>query len=105
MPALELLIEPLKHPAGLFACPARTFDGDMIAALFGHYAEPPFDQREVLAALAEQHRGELIVLKGQHALGCGRFLGRGCGWNEWVSCTQGRFKRLPRQVSERGFRR
>ena len=40
----------------------------MIAALVGDHAEPPLDQREVLAVLAEQHRGEPVVVEGEHDL-------------------------------------
>ena len=37
----------------------------MIAARIGDDAEPPLDQREILAVLSEQRRGEAIVVEGQ----------------------------------------
>jgi hypothetical protein len=40
----------------------------MIAALLGDDAEPPLDQRQVLAVLAEQERGEPIVVEGERNL-------------------------------------
>ena len=45
---------------------------DVIAALLGDHAEPALDQREVLAVLAEQHRGEPVVVEGEHDLGLRR---------------------------------
>jgi hypothetical protein len=52
--ALELIVEPFKDAASLLAAIARTFEGQMIAALIGGDAEPPLDQRKVLAVLAKQ---------------------------------------------------
>jgi hypothetical protein len=55
MAALELLIESFQNPASLLAGAARTLNGDMIAALFRHYAKTSFDQREILSVLSKQH--------------------------------------------------
>ena len=43
----------------------------MVAALLGDHAEPALDQREVLPVLAEQQRGEPVVVEGEHELGRG----------------------------------
>ena len=63
--ALEPLVKTLQHAARLLAGVARALDGDLIAARIGDDAEPAFDQREVLAVLAEQHRGEPVVVEGE----------------------------------------
>ena len=49
----------------------------MIAALLGDHAEPALDQGEVLAVLAEQRRGEPVVVERDHDLGR-----RFCGWQQ-----------------------
>ena len=69
--ALELLVEAFEHAARLLAGVARARERDVIAALLGHDAEPALDQGEVLAVLAEQQRGEAIVVEGEHDLGRG----------------------------------
>ena len=67
--ALEPFVEAVEHAARLLAGLARAFERDMIAARGRRDAEPPFDQREVLAVLAEQDRGEAIVVEGENDLG------------------------------------
>ena len=67
--ALELLVKALEHAPRLLAGLARAFDGDVVAALIGDDVEPALDQREVLPVLAEQSRGEPVVVEGQHDLG------------------------------------
>ena len=42
----------------------------MIAALLGDDAEPALDQGEVLAVLAEQQRGQPVIVEREHDLGC-----------------------------------
>src|SRR6202008_816902 len=74
--ALDLLIEAFEHAAGLLDRVARALDGDMIAALLGDHAEPALDQREVLAVLAEQHRGVAVVVEREHDLSRRAFRGR-----------------------------
>ena len=69
--ALEPLVEALEHAARLLDGVARALERDLIAALLGDDAEPALDQREVLAVLAEQQRGEAIVVEGEHDLGGG----------------------------------
>ncbi len=54
--------------AGLLDGVARAVQRDVVAALLGDDAEPPLDQREVLAILAEQHRGVTVVVEGEHDL-------------------------------------
>ena len=49
---------------------------DVVAALIGDHAEPALDQREVLAVLAEQRRGEAVVVEGEHDLRRRAALGR-----------------------------
>ena len=66
-----LLIEPFEHAPRLLDALARAFDRDVIAALLRDDAEPALDQREVLAVLAEQQRGEAIVVEGEHDLASG----------------------------------
>ena len=61
--------------AGLLDGVARAVQRDVVAALLGDDAEPPLDQREVLAVLAEQHRGVTVVVEGEHDLGRRRFGG------------------------------
>src|SRR5262249_42770684 len=51
--APELLVESLQYSSRLLAGTAGTFNGDMIAALLRHDTKPAFDQREILAILAE----------------------------------------------------
>src|SRR5512144_2223274 len=72
--ALELFVETLEHAARLLAGTARTFDGDVVAALLRHDAEAPLDQREVLSVLPEQHGGKLVVFECEHGLRRGRLL-------------------------------
>ena len=55
--ALDVLVEAFQHAARLLDGVARAFERDVIAALLGDDAEPALDQRQVLAVLAEQHRG------------------------------------------------
>ena len=66
--ALEPLIKALEHAARLIAGFARAFDGDVIAARIGDDAKPALDQSEVLAVLAEQRRGEAVVVEGESDL-------------------------------------
>ena len=73
--ALELLVEAFQHAPRLLDGVARAVERDVIAALLGDDAEPPLDQREVLAVLAEQHRGEAVVVEGEHDLGRSAFGG------------------------------
>ena len=56
-----------------------TLYRDVIAALFRHDAEAPFNQRQVLPVLSEQDRSELVVLEREYDLCCSRFLGSGSG--------------------------
>ena len=67
--ALEPVVQAFEHAARLLAGVARALDGDVVAARVGGDAEPPLDQREVLAVLAEQHRGQPVVVEGEHDLG------------------------------------
>ena len=53
--ALDVFVEPFQHAPGLLAGAARAVDGDVIAALLGDDAEPPLDQREVLAILSKKN--------------------------------------------------
>ena len=86
--ALDVLVEPLQHAAGLLAGAARAVDGDVIAALLRHHAEPAFDQREVLSVLPEQDGSEPVVLEGEHGLrGCRLFRGGG-GRDRGIRCAQ-----------------
>ena len=80
--ALELLVEAFEHAARLLAGVARALDGDVIAARVGDDAEPPLDQREILVVLAEQRRGEPVVVEGEHDLGRRRCLGA-AGSSPW----------------------
>ena len=66
--ALELLVEAFQHAARLLGGVARALDGDVVAALLGGHGEPPLDQAEVLAVLAEQRRGEAVVVEREHDL-------------------------------------
>ncbi len=77
--ALDLFVETFEHAAGLFAGVARAFDVDVIAALVGHDAKPAFDQSEVLAVLAEQHRSQPVVLESEHDLCRGSFFRSAAG--------------------------
>ena len=69
--ALELVVKAFEHAPGPFHSVARARDGDVIAALLGHNAEPALDQRQVLAVLAEQQGREPIVVEREHDLGRG----------------------------------
>jgi len=42
----------------------------VIAALLGDDAQPALDQGQILAVLAEQHRGQPVVVEREHDLGC-----------------------------------
>ena len=86
--ALDMLVEPLQHAAGLLAGAARTVDGDVIAALLRHHAEPALDQREVLSVLPEQDGSQPVVLEGEHGLRGGRFFGGGGGRDRGIRCAQ-----------------
>ena len=97
--ALELLVEAFQHAARLLAGVARAVDGDVIAALLGDHAEPALDQREILAVLAEQDRGEPVVVEGEHDLRGGRLRGSGGGRDHGILCAQGSFKLLLRQAA------
>ena len=68
VPALDLVLQHIEDAARLLDRVARPFKGDVIAALLGDDAETPFDQRQVLSVLAKQHRGEPIVVEGEHHL-------------------------------------
>ena len=87
-PRLMLFVEPFQHAAGLLAGAARAVDGDVIAALLGHHAEPALDQREILSVLPEQDGGQPVVLEGEHDLRGGRFLGGGGGRDHGIRCAQ-----------------
>src|SRR5512139_1920587 len=89
MTALQVFVQPLQHAAGLLAGAARSLERDMIAALLRYYAEPTFDQREILSVLAEQHGGQLVVLEREHDLRGRRLLGGGSGWDHGIRCAQG----------------
>ena len=73
--ALDVLVEAFEHAARLLDGVARAVERDVIAALLGDDAEPALDQREVLAVLAEQHRGVAVVVEGEHDLRRRRFGG------------------------------
>ena len=66
--AFEAFVEAFEHAARLLAGLARAFQRDVIAARGGGGAEPPFDEREILAVLAEQRGGEAIVVESQNDL-------------------------------------
>jgi len=66
--ALEPLIEALQHAPRLLAGIARSHDGDLVSALVGHHPQPALDQGEILAVLAQQQRGEPIVVEGERDL-------------------------------------
>ena len=91
MAALELLVEAFEHAARLLAGAARAVERDVIAALLRDYAEPALDQREILPVLAEQERGEPVVLEGEHDLRGGRLLRGGGGRDHGIRCAQGWF--------------
>ena len=92
--ALELLVEAFEHAAGLLAAVAAAFEGDVIAALLGDDAEAALDQSEVLAILAEQRRGEAVVVEGHHDLGRGF---RGCGryHRSGIGCASRQMNQAP----------
>ena len=75
--ALEPLVEALQHAARLLDRVARAFERHLVAALVRGRAEPPLDQRQVLSVLAEQLRGEAIVVEGQNDMGGG-------GWRRGI---------------------
>ena len=89
-PRLMLLVEAFQHAAGLLDRVARAFERDMIAALLGDHAEPALDQRQVLAVLAEQHRGVAVVVEGEHDLGRRRLRGghQSLAGSERAQCHQ-----------------
>ena len=68
--ALEMLVEPFQHAAGLLAGAARAVDGDVVAALLGDDAEPALDQGEVGG----------IGRTGLRPAGCPRRRGRSAWW-------------------------
>ena len=74
--ALEPLVERVEHAPRLLAGVARALERDVVAALLGDHAEPVLDQREVLVVLAEQQRGEAVVVEGERDLGRGVVAGR-----------------------------
>ena len=82
--ALDVLVEPLQHAAGLLAAAARAIDGDVIAALLGHHAEAALDQREILSVLPEQDGRQPVILEGEHDLRGGSFLGSCGGWDHGI---------------------
>ena len=67
--ALQSLVEALEHAPRLLAGLARSHDGDLVAALVGHHPEPALDQGEMLPVLAQQQRGQPIVVEGERDLG------------------------------------
>ncbi len=70
----RLCIERLQHaPCGIAAV-AGARDGDVVAARVDDDAEPPFDQREVLAVGADQRRSRAVVVEVDDDLGLGRNL-------------------------------
>ena len=89
MAALELLIEAFQNTTCLLAGAARSVDGDMISTLLRDHPKPAFDKREVLAVLAEQHRGELVVLERKHGLRGGRLFGGGGGRDHGIVVRKG----------------
>ena len=66
--ALEPLIEPLQHASRLLAGFARSHDGDLVSALVGYHPQAALDQGEILSVLAEQQRGEPVVVEGERDL-------------------------------------
>jgi hypothetical protein len=80
----------------------------VVAALLGDDAQPALDQRQVLAVLAEQQRGEPVVVEGEHDLGCGIVAGRrgstsgplsGRGRAQWFSPPPASVRRRRRFAS------
>ena len=72
-----LRIQRLQHAPRGVAAVAGSGDGDVIAARIDHDAEPPLDQREVLAVGADQRGSGAVVVEVDDDL---RF-----GWNLHVA--------------------
>ncbi len=66
--AFEPLIKAFQHAARLIAAFAWAVERDLIAARGGDDAEPALDQREILAVLPKQGRGEAVVVERQDDL-------------------------------------
>ena len=69
-----LRIERLQHAPRGVAAVARAGDGDVVAARIDDDAEPPLDQREVLAVGADQRGSGAVVVEVDDDLGLGRNL-------------------------------
>src|SRR5947208_967622 len=76
--ALDIVVEPFRHTASLLHGIARALNRHVVAARIRGHAEPALDQGEVLTVLAEQRRGEPVVVERQDSLGrAGAVLGAG----------------------------
>ncbi len=69
-----LCIECLQHAPRGVAAVAGACDGDVVAAGIDDDAEPPFDQRQVLAVGTDQRGSGAIVVEVDDDLGLGRNL-------------------------------
>ncbi len=69
-----LRIQRLQHAPRGVAAVAGAGDGDVVAAGIDDDAEPPFDQRQVLAVGADQRGSGAIVVEVDDDLGLGRNL-------------------------------
>src|SRR5262249_57513828 len=54
----------------LLAGAARARQRHLVAALLRYHAEPALDQRQVLAVLAEEKRGEAVVIERESDARC-----------------------------------
>ena len=70
----RLRIERFQHAPRGVAAVAGAGDGDVVAAGIDDDAEPPFDQREILAVGADQRGSGAVVVEVDDDLGLGRNL-------------------------------
>jgi hypothetical protein len=70
----RLRIERLQHAPRGIAAVAGAGDGDVIASGIDDHAEPPFDQRQILAIGTDQRGSGTVVVEVDDDLGFGRNL-------------------------------